>query len=302
MSAIGSIADNSPTFILITSIGLFLGSIIGAMANVMPFQVVLACAIFVDVIMWRQQHVSFFVFFLLAGITTAGVVGVTANAIPWGIPLFFAIQLVVYAWKTGGSVGGTLISTIAVPVYIIISVGLFYNNTYNDFCMANSVDVCANVGSWQFGFPTVWAGCVTTCQFSVLSVFGSSIFSTFIQASLNGDFVGMIQALFIPSFQSTISFISLLIGLAMLAIGLGVGMTAVTFGFTINDEGTRLSQSMGITLIMWSLSYGAFGKWFFAFGTGATWGGVFSVSLTVFFAVMIFWGGYIQGKNVIGTT
>lgn len=300
-----ALEDNSPTFVLLIALGLWEGAIIGAMANVTPFQVVLACSMLLSVAVWRQIRVSFFALFVLLGTLGGAAFGSLSNIMPWGVTLFVAIQLVVYLWKMGGGASGigSVGSLVTVPLYVIISVGLFYNNSYPDFCLNNTIDVCANVGSWVNGFPTIWQGCISTCSPTAFTFFGSSIFSTFIQAAMNGDYIGMIIGLFTGP-QTVITGLSLVFGTILLLIGLGIGFTAnvlaTGIGIQVNEAGTRAAQSFGVVLIMWGIVYGAFGGWFGGFGSGLSWGGVFSTSLIILFATMVFYGGYIQGKNIGG--
>ena len=188
------IQDNSEAFILVASIGLFEGSLIGAMANVMPFQVVLACAAFMSLTVWRQSKVSFFPLMILVGGLAASGLGSMSNIIPWGMALFFAVQIPVYAWKSGSGASGlsNIPSLITVPFYIIISVGLFYGSSYSDFCIVNGNDVCSDPANWVRGFPTIWAGCVNTCVITPFTLLKASVFSSFINSAATGDYVGFV--------------------------------------------------------------------------------------------------------------
>ena len=308
-------ADSSPLILAVT-VGMFEGSLIGAMANTVPMQVVIVMAMMVSLVIWRAQRVSFFVFTVLLSGVVGGAFGSLGQIIPWGFTEFMMIQLVVYFWRSGSfglPGGGGLVSMIAIPFYIMISVGIFYNGAYPDFCFqqvtGGHIDVCANPGQWVNGFPTIWAGCVSTCSITSFSIFGSSIFSNFISSAAQGDYVGMITGLFTGSqtglggilgFISTI--LTFTIGLVLVLLGLGIGFNASAlasgFGIQINEAGTRFAQSFGVGLIMWSLVFGGFQGWFSAFGTGFTWGSVFGTSLIIFFATMVFYGYYIQGKNI----
>lgn len=292
---------------------MFEGSVIGAMANTVPFQVVLACAMVVSLMVWRSQKSSFFIFTILFSGMIGGGFGALAKIIPWGFTIFFGIQLVVYFWRTGSGTGngGSLPALIAIPFYIFISVGLFYNNSYADFCLLNGIDVCSNPANWVNGFPTIWAGCINTCAITPLSFLGSSVFSSFVLAATNADYVGLITSFFTgvqssigSILQFIITIVSLTVGVILLMIGLGIGFSASVlasgFGITVNEAGTRFAQSFGTGLIMWSIVYGVFGGWLTAFGGGLSWGGVFSASLVVFFATMVFYGLYVQGKTVGG--
>ena len=309
MSAFSALGD-SEEFILMVAIGAFEGSFIGAMANVMPFQVVMGLAMMVSLLVWRSQKSSFYIAVIMAAAVTGGGFGAIGGIIPWGFSIFFAIQLVVYLWRTGSSAGaGSLPSLIAVPFYIFISVALFYNNAYADFCfiypgVGAHVDVCQNTSAWVNGFPTIWAGCVNTCNITPLSFLGSSVFSNFIQAATTGDYIGLISGLFAPSAQTVITGLTLIFGTLLLLVGLGIGFSANVLasglGITVNEAGTRAAQSFGITLIMWSIFFGGFGGWFTAFGTGLNWGGVLSTSLIVFLATMVFYGAYVQGRTISG--
>jgi hypothetical protein len=285
------------------------------MANVTPFQIVLVCAMMVDVAVWRQTHFSLFPFFILFGLFLGGIFGTMSNSIPWGVPLFFAIQMGVMLWRSNGSFGSSGgLSLITIPLYIILSIGLFYNNAYADFCLnsSNGLDVCNEPANWVKGFPTIWAGCVSSCQLTSFSIFGSSVFSTFINSAAKGDYVGLITSFFAGAqsgfggnfFQVVSTLVTLTAGIVLVLLGLGIGINASVLasglGITINEAGTRFAQSMGIGLIMWSIVFGAFGGWFSAFGSGLTWGGVFSTSMTILFATAVFYGLYVQGKEITG--
>jgi hypothetical protein len=61
-------------------------------------------------------------------------------------------------------------------------------------------------------------------------------------------------------------FLTILIGVILFLIGLGVGLQVPVptsqLGFSINQQGTRLAQFLGITLIAWTPLYSEFSTWF----------------------------------------
>jgi hypothetical protein len=307
--------ESDVPFLLVIAVGLFVGALIGAMANVTPFQIVVFCAMLVDVAVWRQTHFSLFPFFILFGLFIGGIFGVLSNSIPWGVPIFFGIQMGAMVWRGSGTLGSSGgISLVTIPLYTILSIGLFYNNTYADFCILNGADVCNEPANWVKGFPTIWAGCVSTCSLTPFSILGSSIFSSFINSAATGDYVGLITGFFTGTqsifgggfFQLISTILVLAAGIVLVMIGLGIGFSAQLlasgFGITINEAGTRFAQSFGIGLIIWSVVFGAFGGWFSVFGSGLTWGGVFSTTMVILFATASFYGFYIQGKQTTGGT
>jgi hypothetical protein len=319
MEEVTTVSPDEP-LILVLTLGIFCGAFVGAMANVTPFPLVMASAMLLSVVVWQQRRPALFPLMLMMGLFFGGLFGLWGGLIPYGFALFMGIQIAMTFWKMGGrSSSGSAPSMLAIPLYVIFSVGIFYNNTYQDFCQvfnasgASLIDVCNEPANWVKGFPTVYAGCVNDCTISAFSLLGSSVFSIFINSAAKGDYIGLLSALFTGSqssigniFQILTTILTLTVGVILLLVGLGIGFSASILasglGVTVNEAGTRFAQSFGITLIIWSVVFGAFGGLFSAFGDAAslTWGGVFATSMIVLFATMVFYGGYQQGKTGVG--
>jgi len=183
---------------------------------------------------------------------------------------------------------------VIIPLLIISVVGVFYLGTYPDFCIVNGKDICANPANWVNGVPTQWQGCQSTCTLSPLTFFQGTIFSFLI----NGDFIGFVKAFFNPSAQTAISVLSLVAGVVLLIIGLGVGFAAQALAtgasFQVNDQGTKLAQSFGINLIIWGAIFGFFGGWVNTLGFG------FAVLTSVFLTTIFSYGAWQQARSQFG--
>ena len=191
---------------------------------------------------------------------------------------------------------------ILVPLLLIAVGGLFYNFTYPDFCLVGTHDVCANVANWVNGQPTIWAGCVTTCGFSVFNVFGSSILSNFVLAAGTGDYLALLGAFLttVTSLPGLLGMVALAMSAVFIVLGSGLSFSGevVATGFSVgaNEAGTRFYQSIGITLLVFSIVYFAFGGWMLnMFGTG--FGLVGGLGLFTLLVTMVFYGAYHQGKT-----
>src|SRR5947209_2461150 len=183
---------------------------------------------------------------------------------------------------------------VVIPLLIISIVGIFYLGTYPDFCIVNGNDVCANPANWTNGVPTQWQGCQTTCSLVSNSFFQGTIFGFLV----TGDFVGFVKAFFNPSAQTAISVLSLVAGLVLLVIGLGIGFGAQALAsgatFQVNDQGTKLAQSFGINLVIWGVIFGLFGGWIGTLGFG------FSLLVSVLFTTTFVYGAWQQARSQWG--
>lgn len=63
------------------------------------------------------------------------------------------------------------------------------------------------------------------------------------------------------SLPNAFSGLSFLFGAILLFIGLGLAITSALIGFSINEQGTKIAQVMGIGILTWSFVYGEFGQW-----------------------------------------
>ena len=280
MAARFGLGDNRE-YIFVVILGLFIGSIIGAMAQIVPYALVLFTGMGVAVLGWRQDG-SVSIFVMMLGLLVGSLFGNMASVMPYGVTIFLAVVMIVMVWRTqgGGMQTSGPTSTIALILFIIVSVGFLWNGTYQDFCNPNFIagfDACLNPQA--SGYITAWQGCVNSCAISPFTLFGNSPFAFL----LNGDFIGFLQSL-IKGGQSVIqiggifsvvgSLITFIVGAILLFLGSGIGLeaTAATVGGTINenDAGTRTYQSLGLGLILWSLVTGLIfsGAWFQYIGFG----------------------------------
>ena len=183
---------------------------------------------------------------------------------------------------------------VVIPLLVISVVGVFYLGTYPDFCIVSGNDVCANPANWTNGVPTQWQGCQTTCSFSPISFFKGTIFGFL----ATGDFIGFVQSFFAPSAQTAISVLSLVAGVVLLIIGLGIGFSAQALAtgasFQVNEQGTKLAQAFGINLILWGVIFGLFGGWIGTLGFG------FSLLVSVLFTTIIVYGTWQQARSQWG--
>lgn len=294
-------------------LGLFVGSIIAGMADVMPYQFILFAVIGLVITAWVEHDSSLATLAIEAGLLVGGIGGAMSATLSFGVALVVAIVLVITVIKSTGTLGNrtaTIGNLVILPLLAIFAAGMFYNFSYVDFCtggVMGGADVCANPATWLNGYPTNWTGCISTCGISAFSIFGSSIFSNFIAsgAASNGDYVGLMLSLFNIAIQSPLptiaTVLSIAIGTVLVLLSLGIGVSgnvlATGLGITINEAGTRLAQSYGIGLIIWGLIFAGFGFWTTAVFQG-TFGLALGATLLIGFATAYFYGLYLQGKEI----
>lgn len=304
-------ARDSSDFFFLAILGLWIGAMSGAMADVLPYQIWLMLTILLAIAAWRIQGDLVFHHIVMVFLIIGSFLGSIGNIIPYGVFIFLSIIEAILAWRDGSGTmqRSSLNSMIGIPFLLIISVGMFVNFTYADFCGVVSPgvsgDVCADPGNWVHGFPTIWSGCFQDCGLSPANFFANSIISVFITAAETGNhnYLGLIQAFFNSASQSSsviLTIITITIGAMLLLLGLGVGFTgqllASGFGITVDDAGTRQAQSMGIGLILFGALFGNFGVWMLG-SFGGKFGITFGISFLVFMFTMVFYGLYIQGKE-----
>ena len=302
-------------YIFVVVLGLFLGSLIGAMAQIIPYALVLLTGMGVVVLAWRQEG-SITLIVVVFGLLIGSLFGNMGAIMPWGVTVFLAIILGVMIWKSqaAGDATGDPTSALTLILLIITGVGLLFNGTNADFCNPNNVPgFNACLTPQPSGYITAYQGCVQTCAITAFAFLGNSPL-TFI---LNGDFLGFFNT-FIRGFQTSFilgdlsnffwsiisGILAAAIGAILLFLGAGVGVQADILAsggsITPNEAGTRLFQSLGIALVVWaavtSLIFG-FGQWFAYIGFGLG-GGIGGGALYVMFLVYYCYQAYLQGKNI----
>ena len=84
------------------------------------------------------------------------------------------------------------------------------------------------------------------------------------------------------------------LGILMLVFGLGIGVSAIGAGISINDQGTKLLQLMGIGLILWAFITLFTSTWLTVLDSEFTGIGTF---ITTVLALMFFIGIYWQSQT-----
>lgn len=301
--------------IFLAVVGLFIGSLIGAMAQIVPYGLIILTAVGMSLLAWRLEG-DIDTVLVMVGMLIGSLFGNMASVIPYGVTLFLGALLAVMIWRTQGSgpalAGPT--STIGLILFMVVSVGLLWNGTYQDFCNPNFItgfDACLTPGA--SGYITAWQGCVTTCTINAVNVFGNSPFAYLI----SGDFVGFVSAFFsgsqsafnLGSLGALGSLVTFAIGAILLVLGSGIGVSlgaeALTAGLTAgiqpNDAGSRVFQSLGISWILWAFATGIAlsGGWFqyVGFGLGSATVGAGDLIYLMLFTVYTF-EAYRQGKSI----
>ena len=224
----------SKEYIFVVMLGVFIGSVIGAMAQIIPYAFILLSGMSVVILGWRQEG-SVSVILIMVGLLVGSAFGNMASVTPYGITIFLGVLLAMMIWRTQGGQASTSgpTSTIALILFIILSMGFLWNGTFQDFCnptFSPTINACLSPSTT--GYITAWQGCVSTCTISAFTFLGQSPLGYL----LNGDFLGFIGAFFSLGFQSPftvggfISFVAsiftLVIGGVLLVLGSGIGVSA----------------------------------------------------------------------------
>jgi hypothetical protein len=288
---IGYQADREVIFLCL--VGLFIGSLVGAMAQIVPYAFVLLSGMTVALMGWRQEG-GFDVILVMIGLLIGTLFGAMAAVIPFGVAIFVGCVLAIMIWRTQGVAEGGPTSTLTMVLFIMISVGFLWSGTYQDFCNPANVpgfNACLTPG--VSGYITAYQGCVNDCSITAFTFLGNSPFAYL----LTGDFTGFISQ-FIGGFagvpggvagQTVINWSSLFsilgalvtfaIGILLFILGSGIGVqingevlaSGAGAAITPVDSGTRLYQSLGIGLILWgSVTFTLAGStaWFGYIGFG----------------------------------
>jgi hypothetical protein len=315
---VGQFADREYIFVVV--LGLWIGALIGAMAQIVPYGLFLLSAIVVSVLAFRQDGSSSLIV-ILVGLLAGSAFGSMSSVVPFGVTIFLALTLAVMLWKTQGggmSIAGPT-SAIALVLYIIVSVGFLFNGTNLDFCnptLTVGFNACLNPSS--SGYITAYQGCINNCAITAFTFLGNSPLAFL----LTGDFVGFITSLFTGA-QSAFNggnagnfFWSIIAGivtavtgaiLVFLGSGIGIQASVVASGgsLTPNEAGTRTAQSFGIGLLLWSalttLIFG-FGQFFgylgFGLGSGTGVGAAGGGAIYITFLMYYVYQLYLQGKTI----
>lgn len=290
-------SDEGFDILLFPMIGVALGFSFASMANISPFIFAILAWIAVVFAFWKGISV---ISFMMYGVTFGSIIGAMANIIPYAfvvlgwIAIFFSMMI-----KPGQEIKPTTL--VMTPLILMVIGGLAFTPYTTDFANTLLIGCRLPITSVQnicTGYADNWRGCINSCRIlpvSLLStLFSASIFSTL----LSGDIVGFFGALFQTGSAGIFGFLSVIAGVILIFIGLGIGGGGSILGtgitFNVNDQGTRMAQSMGITLLAYGLVTLSFGAWFSILGGG--WFGLNSI-LPIVFAGVIFYGGYLQGKS-----
>lgn len=279
-------SDEGFDLILFPLFGLALGLTFGSMSNTIPLMyAVLGWLIFVFAI-WRGMSV---LSFSMYGMTLGAIIGAMANIVPYSfVVLSYEGIFLTLMIKPNQEIKPT--TWIVTPLILTVIGGLAFAPYNQDFI---------NLNAQVNGFSDNWQGCQTSCfpgpANLIISLFTLGIFSPL----LSGDIVGFFTGIFQSGASGIFGFLAIIAGviLTFLSLGIGGGFQAVASGlnFTVNEQGTRLAQSMAITFLAFGLVNLYFGRWFSILGGG--WFGLETV-LPVVYATITFYGGYLQGKTI----
>lgn len=294
--------------------GLFIGSLVGAMAQIVPYAIVLLSGVTMALMAWRQEG-GFDVILVMIGMLIGAWFGVMAAVIPIGVAIFVSIIVAVMLWRTQGVADGGPTSTLTMVLFIMVGVGFLWSGSYQDFCNPQNLpgfDACLNPG--VSGYITAYQGCINDCTVTTFTFLGNSPFGYL----LSGNFVGFIYSFYNPSLQTPFSFgsifdvvsslISFAVGAILLVLGSGIGVEAqaATIGGQISpdDSGTRLFQSMGIGLLIWgAVTFFLAGStaWFnyIGFGLGEVGGFASAGAIYLMFITIYTYELYRQAKTYL---
>lgn len=287
-------------FIYVGLLGLWVGAIVGSMAQVIPYQVDILLTMALAVVIWIPAQATFNEYLLTAGVGAAGVLGALTSYIPWGVGFCSFILFAILLWRSFGIGYGRIRSVsqlILIPLFVLLFTAVFYNLSYVDFCQAGVIggsNYCTNIAGWSSGYATNYAGCISTCTFTTFSLFGSSAFANFFAT---GNFVSLFTA-FLTAPTGIVSILSFILGAVLLLLATGIGVsfggsilaTGGSGGIQENPQGTKMAQSLGVGLIVYGAISAAFGFWFSIFGA-------LSIFFSVLFPVAVFYGYYQQGNQ-----
>jgi len=128
----------------------------------------------------------------------------------------------------------------------------------------------ASSALWQAPIFWNYSPCVTdSCQitginslaFTIIPPALLNVFSHLVQ----GDIFGTLAALGTALTQTNIgvSVAASIIGGFLIAMSFGLSLSFIGSGVTINEQGTRLAQSVGLALLIFAVQNFFFGNWFF---------------------------------------
>lgn len=85
---------------------------------------------------------------------------------------------------------------------------------------------------------------------------------------------------------------SFLFGVILLFMGLGLSLSTAIMGFSVNEQGTKLAQIFGISIVVYSFAFNEFSGWLgiLGFGIGA--------ALTIIFSAIYFVGVTWQSQSL----
>lgn len=142
-----------------------------------------------------------------------------------------------------------------------------------------SSTACNILMPWLFHTHTSFT-CPSTSHVNGLNINATTYYCLF---PVNNPTVSTTGNASLPNAFAGLSF---LFGVILFFLGFGFALTSAIIGFSINEQGTKIAQVMGIGILVWSFVYGEFGNWllFLPFNLGI-------IAFTIF-TVMFFMGLY----------
>ena len=300
--SIGSALDRELMFLAV--VGLWVGSVVGAMAQIVPYSMVLLLGMGMALLAWRQEG-SADSLMVMVGLLIGSLFGNMGSIMPYGVTIFLAVVTAAMVWRSqGGSLSSSPTTTVALILFLIVAVGFLWSGTYLDFCNPQLVlayNACLNPGA--SGYITAWAGCVNDCAITPFTFLGTSPLAFL----ASGNLIGFIQSFFQIGSQSPVSFVAGFITIAaalvflLLGTGLGINLQVLIGtggGVQPNMQGTRLFQALGTGLLIWSavttfiFGFGAIFS-YIGFGLG---GGVGGGAIYIMFVTLYTYELYEQGR------
>ena len=129
---------------------------------------------------------------------------------------------------------------VVLPLVVFVITGIAYNAVVST--AGNCLYPCTGVdvgGFLNSGIPDAWTKIT------------------------NGDFLGLILgSITALSWNSALGIISGIIGsILLILVGLAAHFEALTVGFGIGERGAKLAQTVGLSLILWSVASAFEGNW-----------------------------------------
>lgn len=75
---------------------------------------------------------------------------------------------------------------------------------------------------------------------------------------ISGNYAGLITCLFTTNF---LDLTGIIVGAILILLGLGIGITVLGLGWSMGDQGSKLLQTVGIGILVWSFTDLFAGTW-----------------------------------------